>query len=261
MTTPEPEQDDPRAVEQDDVLLDAAASGAPVEDPAAALLAQIARAVEEPTSGGSEGDGGGPRHLRTLWGTALGVSVALALGSGLGVAAYGEFAPHSAPAVQSGFAVPDVPSPTPGSGGVTVTVSAERSLARFEGGVRPASLLGSQLPGDRTYSQPVPTEVTRASTGSGHRLPPHAVPAHRGPAASRPTDHAPRRAPAPAVSPSHRPEPASAPVAGPTTAPSAPPTPTVRTPAETAPPATTAYSAPAPWRYRTASGGERRFRR
>jgi len=79
MTTPE--QPDPAAVERDDALLDAVASGAPVDDPAAALLAEIARAAEDAPPRGPSGEDGGGRRIRTIFGTTLGLSVAVALGS------------------------------------------------------------------------------------------------------------------------------------------------------------------------------------
>lgn len=122
MTTPE--HDDPVAIERDDALLDAIASGASVDDPAGKLLAEIARAAEEQTpGGGSAGEGGGGRRIRTIWGVTLGVSIALVLGSGVGVAAYGQLAPHAGGMPGIDYVVPGVPSASPGLGSMSVTVS------------------------------------------------------------------------------------------------------------------------------------------
>ncbi|MFC4244771.1 hypothetical protein ACFOYW_15460 [Gryllotalpicola reticulitermitis] len=126
MTTPE--QGDQAAIERDDALLDAVASGAPVDDDAAMLLAEIAREADAAAHGdppgdeGSPGEGGGGRRIRTIWGVTLGVSVAIALGSGLSVAANGELAPHAEGGPSNGFVVPAVPPAAVARGTVTVTV-------------------------------------------------------------------------------------------------------------------------------------------
>lgn len=166
MTTPEPEQHDAVAIERDDALLDAIASGRSVDDPAAVLLAEIAHAVEQPTSGGSAPENGGGRRLRTIWGVTLGMSVALALGGGLGVAAYGQFAPHGG-AVASGFVVPAVHSPEPGFGAVTVTLPPQEPTVPFGADAARVSALSPRLPGMPNVVSGWPWELTRANASDG----------------------------------------------------------------------------------------------
>ena len=117
-----PEQGESADVERDDALLDAVAAGIPVDDPAAILLAEVAHAVEAPGVRRGSGEGGGGRRRRMIWGVTLGISVAIALGSGLSATASGQLPQRFEGAPRSGAVMPAVPSMSDGFDSITVTV-------------------------------------------------------------------------------------------------------------------------------------------